>query len=112
MIAKFPAHRRQQLHADTDAQERHAFFQNFFPQHVHHAGHRLEAAHAISKGADTRQHDAFRIEDDFWIGGGDDFLAGIAGGARQRLRRRGEVAGAIINQGRAHIRFSSKTPGL
>ena len=102
MIAEFAADGGQQLHADTDAQERRAVLQHFFAQHLHHARHGGKPAHAVGKGAHARQHDAFRVAHNFRIGGDDDLMPGVGGGARQRLRRRGEIAGAIIDESDLH----------
>ena len=61
MTAELHPHRGQQLHADTDAQERRAFLQHFLAQRLDHAGHGVQARHAIGKGAHARQHDALGI---------------------------------------------------
>ena len=98
MGAEFAPHRRQQLHADTDAQERRAALDHLFPQRFDHAGHRGQALHAIGKGAHARQHDALGRAHLVRVGGGDDLVAVRFGSARQGPRRRGEIAGAIIDQ--------------
>ena len=71
VIAEFLAHRRQQLHADTDAQERRALFQHFLTQHRNHAWYGGKPAHAIGKGPHAWKNNPLRIAHNFRVGGGN-----------------------------------------
>src|SRR4029077_20391903 len=99
---------RHQLHADADAEERPAFLPHGFVQRLDHAGDRIEPAPAVGKRADAGQHDAISATHRVGIAGNDDRLIvpGLARGALERLRRRVQVARAVVDDRDRHGRGS------
>ena len=105
--------RRHQLHAYTDAEERlpaplHGVFERFF-----HARDRQQPAAAIGEGADAGQHDAVGLGKTPRIAGDQDAVVapGLARRALQRLRRRTQIAGAVIDhRDQRHHRLPPSTP--
>ncbi|MNL17768.1 hypothetical protein D3C87_1388830 [compost metagenome] len=97
----FAAFAGQQLHADANAQERHAALDDALVQHLDHAGHGLKARHAIGKGADTGQHDAVGRADHIGVcGHGDDVtLAAFGGDPLKGLGGGAQIARAIVDNG-------------
>ena len=83
LLAAFGGH---QLHADADAEERHAAPDDALFQHLDHAGDRIEAGAAIGEGADAGQHDAVGAADDLDVVGDDDLVLGAEPRGR-RVRR-------------------------
>src|SRR5665213_1164418 len=102
---EFEAARRHQLHADTDAEERLAAANHLLFQRLDHTGQRREAALTIGEGADAGQDDARRRAHRLGIAGDRDvgIEAGLARRALQRLRRRAQIAGAVIDDGNDHF---------
>ncbi len=76
MDALFMAIGRHQLHADADAEERHAARNDALLHRVAHAAHGAEPVHAIGEGADARQDDAVGLAHDVWIVADDDIGVG------------------------------------
>src|SRR5262249_8780472 len=78
------------------------------------AGDRVEAAPAVGKGADARQHHSVGAAHLLGIIGDHDRLVapGLARSALERLGGRVQVAGAVIDDGDAHARApgSGKRP--
>ncbi len=68
-----------------------------------HAVERIEPAAAIGEGADAGQHDAVGAKHHFGIAGDHDLLRifHAARCALERLRRRVQIAGAVIDDGNA-----------
>ncbi len=110
----FEAARRHQLHADANAEKGLAFHLHRFGQRVDHAGDIGEAAFAIGKGADARQHDALGAAHSFGIAADADRhrKTRLARGTLESLMRGVQIARAIIDDDRAHLRVSGsgKTP--
>ena len=101
VVAMFAPDFGQQLHADADAEKRHAAFQHRILQRLDHAGNGGKAPHAIGESADAGQHDALGARDAVRIGGDDDLVprAAIAGSARQRLLGGTQIPRAVIDKG-------------
>ncbi len=93
-----------QLHADANAEKGATLLAHALFQRVHHSRHGLKPAAAIGKCADAGQHDALGARHSFGIAGDFDFGgdACFPRGAFERLVRRVQIAGAIIDDGDAH----------
>ncbi len=96
---------RHQLHADADAEERPRLGDRRLLDRLDHAGHGVEAGAAIGIGADAGQHDAVGGAHAFGIGGQVDLGgdARFARGALERLGRRAQIAGAVVDDRDAHV---------
>src|SRR6516165_4066835 len=101
----FAAALGQELHADADAEERPALPAHGLGQCLHHSGQGVEAAPAIGKGADAGQHHAVGGADRLGVVGHRDGIrtAAFSRGALEGLRRRMQVAGAVIDDGDVHL---------
>ena len=74
-------------------------------ERVDHAGDRIEPAPAIGEGADARQHDAVgaaQLSSGSLVTSDRLVVAALARGALERLRRRVQIARAVIDDGDAH----------
>ena len=93
----------EQLHADADAEKRHSARRHRFRQRFNHTVHCIQPATAVGEGALPRQHDMARPGDPVGIAGRHDRqpAAGLAGHADERLLRRTQIAGAIVDDGDA-----------
>ncbi len=100
----FRALRRQQLHADADAQKRHSVAPHALLQRLHHAGRGCEVGHAIRIGPVTGQHDAVSRAHDLRVvcDGNIARHSGVGHGALQRLAGGMEIARAVIDQRNSH----------
>ena len=93
-----------QLHADANAEKRLRPAAYALIQCIDHARNSVEPAPAIGKGADAGQHHAVRARDLRRIAGDHDGLIvpALARGAFEGLRRRVQIAGAVVDDGDAH----------
>ena len=92
------------MHADADAEERPAFSAHRFLERRDHAADGVKTAPAVGEGADAGQHHPIGRGHDAWIVRHHDRLlqAGILRRAFERLGRRVQVAGAVIDDGDGH----------
>ncbi len=73
MIAMLAADIGEQLHADADAQEGSAAFDNGAPQRLAHAGQSVETAATVGESADPRQDNVVGLVNVGRVGGDANF---------------------------------------
>ena len=114
MLAVFAADARHQLHADADAEKRPTVVDHRSVQGLDHAGQRLEPPPAVGERADARQHDPLGAADLARIAADLDrtVQAALGHGALERLRRRSQVAGAVVDDDDGHRTRSAANCGL
>ena len=90
----------EQLHADTDAEERPAARMHGVFHRLDHAGARFQLALALGEMTDAGQDDPVGLRDEIRIGGELDIcaLAGKARGFHQRTLCRVHIPGVIIDK--------------
>src|SRR5215813_4244788 len=93
-----------ELHADANAEERSAARAHAVVERLHHAADSVEPTPAIGEGADARQHHAVGAGDLLGFARHHDRLRQpfLARGALERLRRRMQIARAVIDDGDGH----------
>ena len=96
---------RQQLHAHANAQKGFAARQHRLAHGFDHAGDGVEAAPAIGEGAHARQHHPVGLAHEVGVAGEDDrqIEPRLGGGGFEGLLRGMKIAGAVIDDGDAHI---------